>query len=170
MQARRLRYKTGQARRLRYRDRVRGPLNALTESLSQPLNALTRHCEDWSSAIGDSPPRREIFRFETIHQLRDSRYIVDIAHALPSAPDFLPRFRALFAAAIQSRRFIDRQVVGVQSRIADAARKVAAVHARKKPRVDDVTRVGIDDHLFVALHRQRFLGCNETRAQIRKIA
>src|SRR3990172_3151379 len=156
MQARRLRYKTGQARRLRYRDRVRGPLNALTESLSQPLNALTRHCEHWSSAIGDSPARREIFRFETIHQLRDSRYVVDIAHALPRAPDFLPRFRALLATAIQSRRFIRRQVVGIQSSIADAARKIAAMHARKKRRVDDVPRAGSDDHLFIVLHRHRF--------------
>ena len=44
------------------------------------------------------------------------------------------------------------------------------MHAREQRRVDDIPRVGIHNHFLITFNRQRFLGGDETRADVRQLA
>src|ERR1043165_2797603 len=99
-------------------------------------------------------------------QLRRARHIVDAADALAGRPHALPG--ALFVVEIEllGRR---PQVDVSRARGLDAWPQEIAVHAADRRGVDDIIRVGRDDHVLEFRHRHAFARRDEARAEVGEV-
>lgn len=83
-----------------------------------------------SMVQGHAFPGPRVFPLELRHIVRSGLDLVDVTHALTTAPDVLPGV-GLVAAKVCLARIALRQVGGVQPCSTDAGRQVVAVYAGK---------------------------------------